>query len=115
MARRRQAVDVHLSGRTQLRAHLDADAAELFARGRAIRTRDACAIGRERISDGLLDQLYAAIRELPELDRSLVLLSLDGLPYKEIAEILGLSETNVGARLTRARAQLTDKLREQEQ
>jgi RNA polymerase sigma factor (sigma-70 family) len=71
-------------------------------------------VGSE-FSDSLLDQLYAAIRELPELDRSLVVLSLDGLPYKEIAEILGLSETNVGARLTRARALLTDKLREQEQ
>lgn len=65
--------------------------------------------GREE----LLDRLYAAIRELPELDRSLVLLSLDGLPYRDMADVLGISETNVGVRLNRARKQLTENLKEQ--
>lgn len=54
-----------------------------------------------------LEALYAALQELPPLDRSLVLLSLDGLGYREIAEIHGLTESNVGARLTRARQRLT--------
>lgn len=57
-----------------------------------------------------LDRLYAAIRELPELDRSLILLHLDGLSYREAAEIHGLSETNVGARLSRARTRLAKSL-----
>ena len=59
-----------------------------------------------------LERLYAAIRELPELDRSLVLLHLDGLSYREAAEIHGLSETNVGARLSRIRARLAKSLQE---
>jgi len=58
--------------------------------------------------DPLLARLYAAIRQLEPLDRSLVLLSLEGQSYAEIAGLHGLSETNVGARLTRARKKLTE-------
>ncbi|MEZ5961156.1 MAG: RNA polymerase sigma factor [Hyphomonadaceae bacterium] len=57
--------------------------------------------------DPLLEKLYAAIRQLEPLDRSLVLLSLEGQSYAEIAALHGLSETNVGARLSRARQKLT--------
>jgi RNA polymerase sigma-70 factor (ECF subfamily) len=32
-----------------------------------------------------------------------VTLMLEGLSYNEIADVLGITETNVGARLTRAR------------
>ena len=31
---------------------------------------------------------------------------LEGLSYSEIADVLGITETNVGARLTRARQML---------
>ncbi|MBU4436517.1 MAG: RNA polymerase sigma factor [Alphaproteobacteria bacterium] len=55
----------------------------------------------------LLERLYGAIRTLPPVDRSLILLSLDGVAYGEIARLHGLSETNVGARLTRIRARLS--------
>jgi RNA polymerase sigma-70 factor (ECF subfamily) len=51
--------------------------------------------------------LYARIHELPPVDRTLILLSLDRLPYGEIAEITGLSESNVGVRLHRIKHQLT--------
>lgn len=57
-----------------------------------------------------LDQLYGAIAQLPELDRSMILLHLDGLTYAEIAQVLGLSETNIGARLTRLRQRLKETL-----
>jgi len=55
----------------------------------------------------LLERLYAAIRRLAPLDRSLILLSLDAVPYAEIARLHGLSETNVGARLTRIRQRVS--------
>lgn len=55
----------------------------------------------------LLERLYAAIRRLVPLDRSLILLSLDAVPYAEIAQLHGLSETNVGARLTRIRQRVS--------
>jgi RNA polymerase sigma-70 factor (ECF subfamily) len=52
----------------------------------------------------LLDRLYAVIRMLGALDRSLVLLSLEGASYRDMARLHALSETNVGVRLNRARA-----------
>lgn len=57
-----------------------------------------------------LEHVYAAIRRLPPLDRSLLLLHLDSVGYAEIAAIHGLSESNVGARLTRLRQKLTTDL-----
>jgi len=56
--------------------------------------------------EALLARLYAAIHTLAPLDRSLMLLSLEGLSYTQIGEIHALSETNVGARLSRARKKL---------
>ena len=58
-----------------------------------------------------LEQLYAAIRQLPPVDRSLMLLSLDGLSYREMAGVHGLTESNVGVRLNRARQKLTESLK----
>jgi RNA polymerase sigma-70 factor, ECF subfamily len=60
----------------------------------------------------LLAKLYARIRALPVGERSLVLLSLDGLSYREIGELTGLKENHVGVVLTRARQKLTEELQE---
>jgi RNA polymerase sigma-70 factor (ECF subfamily) len=51
----------------------------------------------------LLEDLIA---RLNELDRALVMLYLDGNRYDTIAEILGISETNVGTRLGRIKERL---------
>lgn len=59
--------------------------------------------------------MYAAIRELPETDRALLLLYLDELSYRQISEITGLSESNVGARLNRIRNRLATHFEEKEQ
>jgi RNA polymerase sigma factor (sigma-70 family) len=56
--------------------------------------------------------VYSAIRRLPPLDRSLILLHLDGVSYAEMAEIHGLSESNVGVRLTRLKQKLSDSMKE---
>jgi RNA polymerase sigma-70 factor (ECF subfamily) len=60
----------------------------------------------------LLNALYRAIRELPANERSLVVLSLEGLSYREISEVTGLTETHVGVTLTRARRKLGEILKE---
>jgi RNA polymerase sigma-70 factor (ECF subfamily) len=57
--------------------------------------------------DPRLDWLYEQIAQLSELDRSLTLLLLDGFSYKEMADALGMSETNVGVRIHRIKAYLT--------
>jgi RNA polymerase sigma factor (sigma-70 family) len=59
----------------------------------------------------LLESLYAAIHGLHPVDRSLMLLSLDGMTYADMAALHGMSIANVGVRLTRARQTLAHELR----
>lgn len=54
-----------------------------------------------------VEQLYHAIHQLPKADAALVLLYLDELSYREMAEVLGISESNVGVKLNRAKKALT--------
>jgi RNA polymerase sigma factor (sigma-70 family) len=45
--------------------------------------------------------LYQLINKLDELDKALMLLYLDDNKYKEIADILGISESNVATKINR--------------
>lgn len=54
-----------------------------------------------------VERLYSAIRELGALDRTIVLLVLEGRSYSEIAAITGLKEGNVGVRLVRSKERLS--------
>jgi RNA polymerase sigma factor (sigma-70 family) len=56
------------------------------------------------------ERLRGAIRRLPLVYRQAITLSLEGLGYGEIAAVLGISESNVGVRLTRARQILRESL-----
>lgn len=58
--------------------------------------------------------LAVAIRELPVIDRQIVLLHLEGLAYAEIVEVCGLSETAVATRLSRIREKLKEKIQAKE-
>lgn len=51
--------------------------------------------------DPRLIWLYEEIGKLNEIDRSVTLLLLDGFSYKEIALILGISQSNVGVKINR--------------
>jgi RNA polymerase sigma-70 factor (ECF subfamily) len=51
-------------------------------------------------------RLGVAVRALPILYREVVMLMLEGMEYGEIAEVMGISESNVGVRLNRARQML---------
>lgn len=51
-------------------------------------------------------QLYQRINALGLVDRSVVLLWLEGLSYEEIAAIIGISVKNVSFKLVRIREQL---------
>jgi RNA polymerase sigma-70 factor (ECF subfamily) len=59
----------------------------------------------------MVESLYEAIRQLPKVDACVVMLSLDGLSYREMAEILGVSENHVGVKLNRARERLAKLLK----
>ena len=55
-------------------------------------------------------KLRQAVHRLPVAYRQVIMLTLEGLGYKEISEVLGISESNVGVRLSRARQLLHDLL-----
>lgn len=59
--------------------------------------------------DERLTWLYEEIHQLDEVDRSIVLLLLDGFSYKEMAGILGITESNVGVKINRIKKQLVVK------
>ncbi len=63
--------------------------------------------------DPRIEWLYEQIRQLNEIDRSLTLLLLDGFSYKEMAEMLGITENYVGVKINRIKAYLTSKSREE--
>ena len=60
-----------------------------------------------------VEQLYAALATLSEADRSIALLYLDELSYREIADVLGITESNVGVRLNRVKKRLMERLRKE--
>ena len=65
--------------------------------------------------DPRLDWLYAQIAQLDEVDRSLALLMLDGFSYREMSQVLGLSESNVGVKINRIKAALAAQLAKEKQ
>jgi RNA polymerase sigma-70 factor, ECF subfamily len=60
----------------------------------------------------MVSQLYDAIRAMPAAKRALVVLYLDGFTYREIADVVGISETNVGVSLNRIKKELAAILKE---
>ena len=51
-------------------------------------------------------QLYDRINQLDLIDRSLILLWLEGITYEEIGAIIGITPSNVGVRLLRIKDKL---------
>ena len=62
------------------------------------------------IRDPRLEWIYARIAELDEVNRSLALLMLDGFSYRDMSQILGLGESNVGVKINRIKAALSAQL-----
>lgn len=57
------------------------------------------------------ERLYKAIRTLPETERAIISLHLDGYDNKEVGEFLGITANGVGVKLHRAKQQLTSLLK----
>jgi RNA polymerase sigma factor (sigma-70 family) len=56
--------------------------------------------------------LYRFIERLDPLNKALVLLYLDGNNYQEIAEVVGISETNVATKISRLKSKMKRELGE---
>jgi RNA polymerase sigma factor (sigma-70 family) len=57
------------------------------------------------------EALYVAIRELPEIDRMIITLHLDGYENEEIAEITGITKNNAAVKLHRIKDNLIKTLK----
>lgn len=92
-----------------------------FARGDGLRRRRAVPL--EEAVDGLADPaaadparqlqvraLQGFIAALKPLERALMLLYLEDHAYREIAEILGISETNVATKIGRLKQRIRNEL-----
>tara|TARA_R110001592_G_scaffold61993_8_gene189444 strand:+ start:1450 stop:1938 length:489 start_codon:yes stop_codon:yes gene_type:complete len=53
-----------------------------------------------------INQLYAAIKQLSEIDRAVILLYLEEKTYEEIADIIGTNSNNIGVRIKRIKERL---------
>jgi RNA polymerase sigma-70 factor (ECF subfamily) len=53
-----------------------------------------------------ITELYACIARLGKLERALILLYLEDRPYKEIAEIMGITTTNISTKINRIKEKL---------
>ncbi len=59
--------------------------------------------------DERLAWLYGEIQKLNEIDRSIALMLLDNLSYKEMASIVGITESNIGVKINRIKKLLISK------
>jgi RNA polymerase sigma-70 factor (ECF subfamily) len=57
-----------------------------------------------------VDLLHRFIHAQPPLDRALLLLYLEDRSYREMADVLGLSETNVATKISRLKQRLRQEL-----
>jgi len=55
---------------------------------------------------GQLQELYRLINQLGKLERALILLWLEERSYQEMADILGITKSNVAVKLTRVKEKL---------
>lgn len=61
-------------------------------------------------SDEKIEFIYKLIGQLSSLDKALILLYLDNYKQKEIAEIIGISESNVATKIYRIKKNLQEKV-----
>jgi RNA polymerase sigma-70 factor, ECF subfamily len=57
-------------------------------------------------SEENLQKLQWAIRQLNEIDRAMIMMALEEIPYEDIAETIGISQNNVRVRMNRIREKL---------
>lgn len=99
----RVALNVALSGRRRRQGRPDASAAVDVDAALELQALQG---GDDPEQLAHLADLERVVNALDPLNRALLLLYLDDLAYREIGEILGLSEANVGVRLNRLKQRL---------
>jgi len=58
--------------------------------------------------NGRTEKLYQFIEQLDKFNKAIILLYLDSYSYEEISEIIGISKNNVGVKINRIKAKITN-------
>ena len=53
-----------------------------------------------------VQRLHQAIHQLSEIERAMIMMALEEIPYEEIAETIGITQNNVRVRMNRIREKL---------
>jgi RNA polymerase sigma-70 factor (ECF subfamily) len=80
-----------------------------FSRREKKRIASNILIDSETHEDDRLQWMYNEIAKLNEIDRSITLLMLEDYSYKEMANIIGITESNIGVRINRIKKQLLER------
>jgi RNA polymerase sigma-70 factor, ECF subfamily len=84
----------------------------LRKQGRSIKTEDIherhfnFADDYDDAQEENFQKLQWAIRQLTEIERAMIMMALDEIPYEEIAETIGITQNNVRVRMNRIREKL---------
>lgn len=84
----------------------------LRKRGRTIKTEDISerhfnfSDAQDDLQEENFQKLQWAIRQLSEIERAMIMMALDEIPYDEIAETIGITQNNVRVRMNRIREKL---------
>ncbi|RXG12170.1 RNA polymerase sigma-70 factor (ECF subfamily) [Leeuwenhoekiella aestuarii] len=65
---------------------------------------------RDQADEENLKRIYTQIQKLNLLEKGLILLYLEGKSHEEISEIIGISKSNVGTRISRIKEKLKTQL-----
>lgn len=57
------------------------------------------------------EKLYTVINQLSHVDRAIITLYLEEYSYKEIAEIIGITESHIGVKINRIKAKILNLLK----
>ena len=76
-------------------------------------------VGTDLVEDSVTaekrkNQLFLAMHQLPDQVRQVISLALEGMTYTEIAEIVGITENNVGVVISRGKQRLKTLISEEE-
>ncbi|GAB4239516.1 MAG: RNA polymerase sigma factor [Ekhidna sp.] len=63
---------------------------------------------KESMEDERIQWLYQQIQKFNQIDKSLIILLLDGYSYKEMSEVMGISESNIGVKIHRIKKHLVE-------
>jgi RNA polymerase sigma-70 factor (ECF subfamily) len=65
-----------------------------------------------RLKEEQFEKLEQALNMLSIIDKTIMLLALEELSYKEIADVIGITEPNVRVKIHRIKSQLKIELKE---